>query len=365
MDLTRYKHTRFKAKPNKKKLPINEFTFEQMDEFNKIYTYAREHFLLVKPTQSRGISYKIEERYEERYFVVKGNQRFELVIICSEGCYRFLLSNPKAEDNTISGRKACVELFKAAESHGIDFSKYICQDGAKEKSEILSPHIEVLDRFWLEKIMSVKNVHHIDLNSSYASRICEVYPELKPVYTELYNKRKENDGYFKHVLTNSIGCFQSEYCVNPTDKRTSVPYALANLAKIAVNGTLHCIEDMINKLRKAGRTPILTNTDGIWYYGKPYHDENEGEELGQWKHDHIKCKFLMMSKGAYQYVEDGECSSVVRGISNLDAIEPDRTKWKFGDLKNITYIVKYKFVEGIGVVKVNEYEKIHNEGKIK
>lgn len=353
MNLRKYKHKRFTAKPNKKKLPINEFTFEQLDEFNKIYKYVKDHYLLVKPTGSQGISYKIEERYEERYFVIKGNQRFELVVICADGCYRFLLSNPKAEDNTVSGRKACRELFTAAEKHEIDFSKYICQDGKEIKSEILSPHIDILDPFWTGKLMTVNNVHHIDLNSSYASRICEEYPELTPVYTELYNKRKDNDGYYKHVLTNSIGCFQSEYCVNPSDKRTSLPYALANLAKLAINGTRHYVEEMIQKLEKSGRVPLLTNTDGIWYYGKLYHDENEGTELGKWKHDHKNCKFLMMSKGAYQFEENGKCHSVVRGVCNLDALEPDREKWKFGDLKELTYVVTYKFIEGEGVVKIN------------
>ena len=353
MNLRKYKHKKFTAKPNKKKLPINEFTFEQMDEFNKIYKYVSTNFKQVKPTPSQGISYQIEDRYDERYFVIKGNQRFEMVVISADGCYRFLLSNPRAEDNTVSGRKSCIVAYDKAEEQGISFSKYMVDNGEEIKKEIVPPHIEILDPFWVGKLMTVKNVHHIDLNSSYASRICEEYPELTPVYTELYNSRKDNDGYFKHVLTNSIGCFQSEYCVNPNNKRTSSPYALANLAKIAINGTRAYVERMIKKLISAGRVPLLTNTDGIWYYGRLYHDENEGTELGQWKHDHKNCKFLMMSKGAYQFEENGKCHSVVRGICNLDALEPDREKWKFGDIKNLTYVVTYKFVEGEGVVKIN------------
>ena len=62
----------------------------------------------------------------------------------------------------------------------------------------------------------------------------------------------------------------------------------------------------------------------------------------------------MMSAGAYQYEEDGVCHTVVRGICNLDAIEPDRTKWEFGAIKRLSYIVTYRFVEGIGVIRNEE-----------
>lgn len=352
MNLTKYKHSKYKLKPNKKKLPINDFTFDRVDEFNKIYQYAKDNFQLVKPTQSQGISVKSSERFEERYFVVKGNERFEMVIICADGCYRFLLHNQKQKGNDINGRKACREIYTKAVEYGIDFNKYMVSDGLKYKSEIVKPHIQVMDKFYIGKV--IENVHHIDLNSSYASRISEAYPELKPMYDELYSKRKENNDYYKHVLTNSIGAWQSEHCVNPNDKRTSIPYALSNLSKIAVNGTRHKIEDLINKLENTGRLPLLTNTDGIWYYGSMYHDSEEGTELCQWKNDHKKCRFLMMSSGAYQYEEDGVCHTVVRGICNLDAIEPDRKKWEFGAIKRLNYIVTYKFVEGIGVVRNEE-----------
>ena len=99
MKLTDFKHVSYQLKPNKNKIPVNNFTFEQLDEFNEIYQYAKDNFTKVAHTQSQGISYKISERMHERYFVVKGNQRFELVIICAEGCYRFLLQNKKAKDN--------------------------------------------------------------------------------------------------------------------------------------------------------------------------------------------------------------------------------------------------------------------------
>ena len=353
MKLTDYKHTEFKIKPNKNKIPVNHLTFEQLEEFNEIYQYCKKNFLKVNSTKSQGISTKISERLHERYFVVKGNQRFELVIICADGCYRFLLQNKKKADNTISGQQACRSIYKTAEDFSIDFSKYACtsDEGLEIKSQIESPHIQVL----MPTLLGLKldNVYHMDFKSSYASRICEAYPELREMYETIYAKRKENDGYYKHVLTNSIGAWQSKYCVDYNSRRKVYPYQFAKLSKVAINGTRAKIEDKLLKLRKKGCIPLLTNTDGIWYYSDkgPYHDNDEGNQIGQWENDHVKCQFLMTSSGAYQYVEDGVCHSVVRGLCNLDANEPDRTKWKFGDIKLMKELLTYRFDEETGVVK--------------
>ena len=353
MKLQKYKHTEFSASINKNKIPVNHFTFEQLEEFNNIYQYCRKNFLKVNSTKSQGISTKITERFHERYFVVKGNQRFELVIICLEGCYRFLLQNKKKEDNTISGQQACRSIYKTADEFGIDFSKYACsaEKGIEIKKQIESPHIKVLMPTMLG--LKVNNVYHMDFKSSYASRICEKYPELRDMYETIYSRRKENDGYYKHVLTNSIGAWQSQYCVDYKSRRTVSPYQFSMLAKVAINGTRAKIEEKIIKLKKKGCIPLLTNTDGIWYYSDkgPYHDSEEGNKIGQWENDHVNCQFLMTSSGAYQYVEDGVCHSVVRGLCNLDANEPDRTKWKFGDIKMMNNLLTYKFNEEIGVVK--------------
>ena len=347
--LTNYKHSKLSLRPNKKKLAINLFTFDRLEEFNQIYQYCRKHFTLVKATKSQGISYQTSERFMERYLVNKGNERFELCIVCASGCYRFVIRNKIKIVNTISGTCACREIYKQGRKHNIDFNVYGCENGKEIKEEIVRPHIEVLESFFLGKVLP--SVHHIDLNSSYASRIVEAYPELKDMYEELYAKRKMKDEYFKHVLTNSIGCFQSEYCIDPSSQFKTKPYYLSKLAKAAVNGTRAKIEELIEKLKKAKKVPLLSNTDGIWYYGNMYHDENEGEGLGQWKHDHSHCKFLMMGPGAYQYLENAVCKSVVRGISNLDVIEPDRDKWAFGCIKNLKDVVTYHFDEEKGIVK--------------
>lgn len=353
MELINYKHTSFDLKLNKNRIPINNLTFENLEEFNNIYFYARDHFQLVKATQSQGISNNISERFLEKYIINKGNQRFELIIICAEGCYRFILQNKKHKDNEISGQDACRVLYSFADKYNIDLSKYAVKDGFDIKKEIERPHIEVLQNLVLG--IPLKNVYHMDFKSSYASRICEAYPELRLMYIDIYNQRKDNNGFYKHVLTNSIGCWQSAYCVDYKTKYKTEPYQFANLSKIAINGTRAKIEKMIKKLENSNRVPLLTNTDGIWYYSErgPYHDEDEGNELGNWENDHIDCEFLMTGPGAYQYVEDGVCHTVVRGLCDLDAIEPDRDKWQFGDIKKIGSLWTYTFDEKKGVYKTN------------
>lgn len=353
MDLSNYKHIKFTIFPNKNLIPINELHFDQVQEFNKIYKWAKKNLLRVSATKKHAIGTAGSDKYRFRYFVVKGNQRFELVILDRQGCYRFLLQNEPGEDNCISGQRACRSFYKFCDKFKIDMTKYITKNGLEIKQQIEAPHLEVLLPIMTCK--KLKHIHHIDFRSSYASRIAEEHPELKPMLSEIYRKRKEKDGLYKHVLTNTIGCFQSSYCIDYYTRHKIAPYQFANLAKIAINGTRSMVDKMIEKLRKKGFVPLLSNTDGIWYYGKNgelYHDSNEGDELCNWHHDHIDCDFLMVSTGKYQYVEDGVCTTVVRGLCNLDAKEPDRTKWQFGDILKVDKVLAWKFDDEKGVIKV-------------
>ena len=351
----KYKGKPFSLKPNKKKLPINTLNFDRLEEFNSIYLYCKDHFIECKPTLSGGIPYSATERYHFRYFVLKGNQRYELCVVCSEGCYRFILEGKKKETNTIRGTTAARQIYQKAAEMGVDLTPYALdpKEGKELKKSIIAPHIQVL----LPGLQgySISNVFHLDLKSSYASQIVKAYPELYTLYNYMYQQRKFKNEFYKHVLTNSIGCFQSSYCPDILIPRHSRPYQLTKLALVAVNGTVYEVEKYIQRLRAAKFVPILTNTDGIWYYsptGKPYHDENEGVELGCWENDHQYCKFLFTSVGSYQYIEDGITYSVVRGKCNLDAIEPDRTKWKFGDIKTLKEVCVYTFDKEKGVIEV-------------
>jgi len=207
-----------------------ELKFEDMDEFNEVYDYCRENFMEVEPTKSGSMPYNKSVKLHSRYMIVKSKTKIELTVVSHEGCYRFLIGNKRNEiDNPVSGRKAVRQIYAKAAEMNIDLTKYALDSitGEQIKTEIVPPHIEMFGKSGLV----YTNVHHLDLNSSYASRISEFYPELKPLYEAMYNKRHENDGYYKHVLTNSVGCFQSRVCVDIfSDKAKSKPYQFADLA---------------------------------------------------------------------------------------------------------------------------------------
>lgn len=352
---------KYKGKPvsqyiNKKMLPINEIHFDQVDEFNRIYLYCKKHYQRVDPTPSKGISIKASEKYHERYCFITGNQRYELIVICRSGCYRFILKNKRAEDNIVKGTTSVREIYKEADSLGIDLSKYMStpEEGKNIKECIEPPHIEILMPLLTGK--PIEHVYHMDLNSSYASRVVEQFPELKVLFVSLYTKRKDNNNYFKHVLTNAIGCMQSEFCPDYKVRFHTSKYQFAKLSMAAINGTRALIEHYIEKLRKNGFVPLLSNTDGIWYYsakGRPFHDKNEGKALGCWKTDYEDVILLYKSVGAYQFkCPDGHVETRLRGICKYDAVNPDRSTWEFGDIMKSGDTCLWSFDEEKGVYKV-------------
>ena len=348
---TKYRHAEYRMSVNKKQIKPNYLTLNDkgVAEFNRIYSYCRTHYECAPATRSKGMTNAAKWKFLHRYSVMPGNQCYEMVIVCEEGIYRFIIKNRKEDADTVPGTKSCRVIYEKADEHGIDLSRY--EHGTKETKEgIESPLISFL---LPEKMQGVtlSDCHHLDLNSAYASMIVDEYPELRPMYEDLYSHRKENDDFYKHVLNNSIGCWQSEFCVDWRSRSKCKPYAFANLSKIAINGTRSRIHSLIFKMIDKGCLPVLTNTDGIWYKGPIYHDEDEGPGLGQWKNDHVNCRLLVRSKGAYQYEECGETHTVVRGTSNLDLVM-DRKDWKFGDImKHDMSVEKYKWTDG-GIVKV-------------
>lgn len=357
-ELRLYKHTKRNEKPNRYTLPLNNISLDDVEEFNEIYFYIRDKYSRVKPTKSNSIPYNGAIRYKGRYIVIASANKFEIVLVCIEGCYRFILGeNIDHEQNPVSGKRAIKQLFRTAKKLNIDLSKYEQEtaEGVKTKEEIESPLIE---EFCLKKVLPYKevigNVHHLDLNSSYASRIAEAFPELKPLFDYMYERRHNNNNYFKHVLTNSIGCFQSPFCLSFKNKNKIKPFAFANLSKIAINGTRKLIEEYCQILANSGRQILLTNTDGIRYSGEIYHDENEGSELCQRRNDHINTDLLVKSKGAYQYRENGVVHTIVRGRTNLDAVKERNTRERGEILKKSISVQRYKWDDNKGVIADNE-----------
>ena len=349
MKFERYKHSPFTHKPNKYQMEPVEMTFSNMDEFNEIYAYVKDNFKKVEPTKSGSMPYNASCKMRSRYMVVQSKTKIELTVVCYAGCYRFVIGNKRDSiKNPVSGKQAVRAIYREARELCLDLASYAAspEEGKKIKAEILPPHIEMLGvpgRIYT-------NVHHLDLNSSYASRIVEAHPELRTLYESMYGKRNLEDGKYKHILTNSIGCWQSEYCPDFNDAGKISPYQFARLAKEAVNGTRRLIEDYVEKLTKSGRKVLLTNTDGIWYQGDLYHDDREGSGLGEWKNDHVNCRLIMKSKGAYQFMEAGKTRTVVRGTTELDRSK-DRDDWYFGEIFTHIKMDYYTFNEDKGVEK--------------
>lgn len=347
-----YKHIDFSWNPNKTLFPITKIEFINMEEWNIIYRACKEELPEVEPTPSGSLPYNNLCKYNSRFMVISSIKSFELTICSSEcGCYRFILGNKTPDNNTIKGSKALkVILEKAEEYNVLDTFK---NNRGNYKENIQSPIIDVANDDYIGK--EFNNVHHLDLNSSYASRIVEKFPELKTLYTDLYNQRKENNDYYKHVLTNSIGCMQSTACYDldySLFKRK--PYDLSYFSMIAINGTNDKIQELTLKLLLTGRKPLLFNTDGIWYEGPIYHDNDEGDKLGQWKNDHINCKLYIKSPGAYQYIEDNQVKTVLRGSCQLDKIKPrDDWGWREIDSQECK-IIKYKLDKEKGVIKYED-----------
>lgn len=332
-------------KPNKLHIPVNnlEFTKEGAEEFNELYRYCLEmeqsgEFERFMPTRSCGISIQREFIRGPRWLVTVKTTFVELLIKNLDGrYYRFIIGAGKVAEKGFSGRRAWQIFCSWCNKFNIDIEKFAIEGGWEVKQTIPAPRISLE----VPEERTYTNAHHIDLNSSYASGIIEAFPELSPVFTAIYETRKQNDGQGKKVLTHTPGYMQSELC----------NYRFSHITKSAFDYTLRELDILTQELTESGRRILAYNTDGIWYQGEPYHNEKEGKLLGQWKHDYTDCTVRFKSKGAYEikWTDDtGEhYKPVVRGSTTLDRVKP-REEWTWGDIFQGD-LIKFKFIEGIGV----------------
>ena len=366
MVLGEYKHTKYDLFKlmNKERFPQTTLSWSQYEQFNEIYAWARENCRPGVKTKSGGIASGAENRYHSIYFYNKRKCSVELIIAHrTEGCYKFVITTERSSDESVvSGKKAQKTLFKKAEEYGVlDVLKEEAVDketGLEIKKTIDPPIIRVVSDTY--KGREFDHCYHLDLNSSYASRIAEHWPALRAPIEEIYKSRHENNNMGKSVLTNAPGAFQSAYCIDINNKyyNTTAPYQLAIFAKVAINNTCRIIQEYTLKLWEQGFEPLLINTDGIWYRDKRgadrcFHDEHEGTELGQWKTDHKNVKLYIKSAGAYQYIEDGKCKTTLRGTCDLDFIKPDRDTWGWREIDGHAPY-RFEFVEGIGIIRYGE-----------
>lgn len=344
-DLSKYKFATPTTTINKMLIPITNFGFNDTDvaEFNTIYKHCIQQTKLgnYSPyimTRSGGISIKRNVNFGPRWHLNAGKTFVEIILCDQFGRnFRFIIGHQKDKKDSMSGRQAFWEYKDMLIKHAINLEDLAIssEEGLKIKETIPSPRIELV----AEPATTYQNAHHIDLNSAYNAGMMEAFPVLEPAIRELYNKRKLNPK-FKDVLNMTQGFMQSSLC----------QYKYSHISKAGYVYTLRRLQELSDNLTKAGCKILAYNTDGIWYQGEMYHDQDEGKDIGQWKHDYENCLVRFKSKGCYEIMKpDGSYKPVFRGESSFEKIRP-RSEWIWGDIFRGD-VINYQFIEGLGVIK--------------
>lgn len=284
-----------------------------------------------------------------------GRSAFELTVTTWFSTYRLVLTNNVGEDGEatkITGRQAYVMMRREFEKDGVDLESYAVESGKEiKKTEIEPPMIMATED--LEFGKTYENVSHLDFHSSYPGGLANLHPEMRKTIERIYAKRKssDKDADLKLALDASIGFFQSQYC-----RIGGHGYALANLARDAVNDNNARIREVTAELLAAGRTPLLYNTDGIWYSGEPLESGADyGPGVGKWENDHLALRLRAKSKGSYEFADGDGYHPVVRGRTKYDEIKP-RSEWEWGDIFKCGGVEQYKLI-GDHVVKIYAEEE--------
>lgn len=343
--------------PNYKLLPITliDANEEGCYRFNDVYNWirSRRDVSLIVRTESGGISVSFENFRPPMYDVRADGSGVELTIVAREGMARVQFrANYLKDETTMSGRTAFIMFAnKARELCGIDMRQRYWQPGGVERRQEVPRYIVDCNDILIEEYAPISralvwdHVHHLDFRSSFGAGLANAYPELRPVVEWFFERRGENPRY-KGVLNSLIGVMWSA----AYDKAGYI-----ELSKSAIADNNRRMEEMTARLEQSGRTTLLRNTDGIWYSGKLYpEDEMSGEGLGQWHHDHIDCRLRVKSRGAYEYIENGVYHPVLRGRTKLDSVK-SRSEWEWGDIYNESAerVYKFEFKEEEGMVVID------------
>ena len=320
--LERFLSSRGTMHPNLLKMENNNLKMngENAKLFNTLVKYCEENnYHTIKWTKSGGIAKGKKAFIPPAYGIKKVGKTNVVLVFTFEGkFYRFTFGIARAEQKDISGYASFKAFKKTCEKYDININDYSIDNGEQYKENFPNPYRKLYNERFSDKIFT--NVHHIDLNSSFMSGLANAYPEFKPVVEELYSKRKDDEIY-KAILTHTYGYLQSEV----------YNYKGILLSKAMVDYNNAYLDSLTYKLRNSGRIVLAYNSDGIWYKGDIYHDENEGKNIGQYKNDHTNCTIRFRSPNAYEYLEDGKYHVALSGICKLDKIAP-RSEWTWGDI---------------------------------
>lgn len=359
------------------RIPTNIFSFntEGMNIFNNVIEYFENQYGTMNKivwTKSHGISVTKQNLRLPAWDIIETKTRIELVIITMDFCARFQMTcHAKQVDDLegkrIGGRQAFLTFRKICERFGVNLADYVVDNGKEIKEELNNPTYKPMAGVLVDAKAGKTyfNVHHLDLNSSYMSGIAVKYEGLCEVIKHIYNNRKQpgKDLIYKAILTHTYGYFQSQYCT-----LGGHGYALANLSKAALEYNNAYINELVEALKASGRRVLFINTDGIWYQGEIYEDEEMGfgEGLCKWKTDYRDCQFRVQGSGSYEIigtdVKTGKTGykPFQKGYTKLDRVKP-RSEWTWGDIYKTGGCVGYRYDRNTRrIIEVEEsvYEKV-------
>jgi len=314
---------------------------ELVPEINKIFEYFYDNNIPQGYLTPSGGLKKDSNSYRECFWLKKSTTAFQIIWRKKENGelrdYNLIFTNINIEsEDYISGGRCWNEFKKVLTKFGV-YDKLLEQvlsekEAVKTKCEIDQPLIELIEA--KEKSIYC-DCYHLDINSSFMSAIANKWSFLYEPIKYMYDKRKQNKKY-KDVLTHTYGFMQSKYLKYYLHLKGKGIYGLAQMSKEALRWNNEKINYYIKDLQAKGYKVLSTNTDGIWYQVpngmQPYHNDEEGQNLGQWKTDKKKCTLRYKSKGAYEYIdENGKYNPVVRGTTKYDLIK-NRDQWEWGDI---------------------------------
>ena len=331
MDLWKFLKTKYpedskiiSRRVNLRDIPIVVFdiTDDGMRKMNEILDIANscDYLKELVFTKSGGISTAFEN-FRPSVGVRETGSLVDVVIM-DQSVARFQFRAKESEKKAvpISGTTAFKIFSDVCKKYGINLDNYSIENGLEIKKTIKPPLIELVKA---KSGYMFNNAHHIDFHSAYMSNLIKIHSEFSPVVEELYAERKKNP-YYKYVLTNTTGFFQSAL----------INYKFSHLSKFMIEKTIENVLNLSKRLENSGRVVLSYNTDGIWYSGEPFHGNGEGKKIGEWENNRLYCKIYYKSAGCYAFEENGVFKPVVRGRRKLDGIKP-RNLWTWKDFFNL------------------------------
>lgn len=314
-------------------------------------------FTKIVRTKSGGISIARTTRLYNHYIydIKKHGAVFEITVSMPfedhiNRTYRIQFRNnnyhEEGKEKLVSGSSAMKLFYQLCKKYHIDWNDYAVsyEEGKKINETIHKPDVRLFNPLWgnCNRVWE-DNVYQLDFHKAYFGGLVLSHPEFKPLVDDLLSRCKgKNKDYYKITMAAIIGSLHSE----------AFYYRYAGLARDAINTFYKRFDEVLELLSKE-RTVILTRTDGIWYVGPEWHGKYESEDLGGWSNSHKNCKFSAMSRGSYQFMENGVYYPKVCGKTTLDEIKP-RSEWQWDDIKRSDARALGYYMNKEGIIKWHE-----------